>query len=222
MTAQVAAVKFTVIVPGYSNQRNMTVYLAGSFNGWSAHDSLYIMNKETENSYSLTVPLFEGKNYNYKYTLGNWNAVETKLNDSNIANRKLYSKNGLSLYDTVLKWKDSPKATTPSPQMQKLAAVKDSAAKQLKLVLNDLLVLLKEYNQNMLSQKPNERLHKKQKKQTVEIFAKLYNTIEAKIWEIGTSLSTEQKQKILAAIKNSGESKDVINTIADAYSSVLK
>ena len=106
--------------------------------------------------------------------------------------------------------------------MQKLAAVKDSAAKQLKLVLNDLLVLLKEYNQNMLSQKPNERLHKKQKKQTVEIFAKLYNTIEAKIWEIGTSLSTEQKQKILAAIRSSGESKDVINTIADAYSSVLK
>lgn len=223
MSAQVAAVKFTVVVPELSSPTD-TVHLVGSFNGWRTNDSLYIMKKENENTYSLLVPLFDGKNYQYKYTLGNWNTVEINRDDSEIANRSLYSKNGVALYDTVQKWK-MPKTAqqkTLSPQMQKLAAIKDSATAKLKLTLSDLLVLLKQYNENMLSPKPSERLHKKQIKQTVEIIAKLYRTIEAKIWEVGGSLTQEQKQKILAAIKNPRVATDPLNTILNAYGDTLK
>jgi hypothetical protein len=222
--AQVAAVKFTVIVPPFDSQNNLKVHLAGSFNGWNSHDSLYIMKPEGGNTYSLIVPLFEGESYNYKYTLGNWNTVETKMNDSDITNRQLYSKNGMVIYDTVLKWKTPPalQSKTLSPQMQKIMAVRDSAKAQLQVTLSKLLVVLKEYNENMLSPKPNKRLHKKQKKQTIEMLARLYNTVESKIWEIGTSLSPEQKQKILAAIKNPNNPKDVLTTLGNAYGDALK
>jgi hypothetical protein len=70
--SQVAAVKFIVKVPAPDTSKNRNVFLAGSFNGWSSHDSLYIMNRDDETTYSLLVPLFEGKAYSYKYTRGNW------------------------------------------------------------------------------------------------------------------------------------------------------
>ncbi len=224
VNAQVAAVKFTVNIPQINNPVNQKVFLAGSFNGWSAHDSLYIMKQETANIYSLMVPLFEGVSYQYKYTRGNWNTVETKLNDSNIANRQLYSKNGMAINDTVLKWKvpPAPQSQVLSPQMQKIMAVKDSAKVQLQVTLNKLLEVLKDYNENMLASPPSKRLHKKQKKQTIQMLTKLYNTVESKIWEIGTSLSPEQKQKILAAIKNPGNSKDILTTLGNAYGDALK
>ena len=92
--AQVAAVKFTVKVPRPDTFTDRNVFLAGSFNGWSSHDSFYIMKQEDETTYSLLVPLFQGKPYTYKYTRGSWNNVETKINDSDISNRRLYSNNG--------------------------------------------------------------------------------------------------------------------------------
>ncbi len=146
------------------------------------------------------------------------------MNDSNIANRQLYSRSGIILYDTILKWKTPParQSMVLSPQMQKIMAIKDSAAAQLPSMLNELLVLLKQYNENMLSSKPNERLHKKQIKETIAIIAKMYESIESRIWEFGTSLTPEQKQKILAVIKNPGGSNDVLNTIKNAYGANLK
>ena len=220
---QIAAIKFTVKVPGPS-EKVRTVYLAGSFNGWNARDSFYIMNSEGENSYSLVVPLFEGKNYQYKYTLGSWNTVEIKDNDSNITNRKLCSRNGASVYDTVLKWKLAPAETakTVSPQLQKMITMKDSIVAKMKVMLGDLLVLLKQYNENMLAPSPDVRLHKKINKETTEIISKAYLAIEELVWQAGTSLSNEQKQKILEAIKNSRDTKDPLNNIINAYATVLK
>jgi len=218
--SQVAAVKFIVQVPKPDTDSH-GVYLAGSFNGWSAHDSMYLMNKESETTYSLLVPLFEGKTYGYKYTRGNWNAVETKLNDSNTVNRLLYSQNGQTVRDTVLKWKMQG-TQTPSPQMQAITAKGDSLKRQLQSTLNDLLVVLKNYNENMLSPHPSNRLHQQLNKQAIGIMAKLYRTIDSTVWDIGNSLSPEQKQKILDVIKNSGDSKDVLTTLGNAYGQVLK
>ena len=221
VSAQTAAIKFIVKVPE-SNEEDRTVYLAGSFNGWNAKDSFYIMTKDSENLYSLVVPLFDGKHYQYKYTRGSWNTVELSQNDSSIANRKLYSRNGVSIYDTVSKWKNASEQQKLSPELQKMIAMKDSAVARLKLMLSDLLVLLEQYNENMLAPKPNARLHEKLKKETTQIISKAYLTIESMVWQSGTSLSKEQKEKILAAIKNSGNSKDSFNNIINAYATVLK
>ena len=224
ISAQIAAVEFTVIVPEFSSQHN-AVHLVGSFNGWSTGDSFYIMKKVDGNIYSLTVPLFEGKNYQYKYTLGGWNTVEIKMNDSDIVNRKLFSRNSMNVNDTVFKWK-TPVAVqqqSVSLQMQKIMAMKDSLGSQLQPTFNKLLVLLKQYNEAMLSQKPNESVRKKIKKQTIGVIADIYKTIEAKIWDIGTSLTPDQRQKILTAIKTSNSKpEDIPNNIFNAYSNELK
>lgn len=209
-------------MPPQNNQEDVSVYLAGSFNSWSPHDSLYTMNHENGNAYSLVVPLFDGIAYKYKYTLGNWNTVETKLNDSDISDRQLRSINGMTVNDTVLKWKAPIPPKTLSPQMQKLMAAKDSTTAQLQSALNKLLVLLKEYNENMLSPQPNEKLHKKQQKQTIGMLTSLYRTLESKIWEMVTSLTSEQKQKILAGIKNPNASKNVLTALGNAYGDALK
>jgi len=222
IAAQVAAVKFIVQLAEPDTFKNRSVFLAGSFNGWSPHDSLYIMKQETETTYSLLVPLFEGKLYSYKYTRGNWNTVETKTNDSDISNRRMYSTNGAVIYDTVLKWKAPPVPKTLSPQMQRLVAMRDSARLELQLTLNKLLVVLRQYNENMLAPQPDERRHKKLNKETMNIIGQLYETIESKVWAMGKSLSPEQKEKILAAIKTPNGSKDLLTTLGNAYGEALK
>lgn len=220
--AQVAAVKFIVTVPEFPAEKNKAVHLAGSFNGWKANDSLYLMSREKENTYSLVVPLFEGKKYEYKYTLGDWSTVEINKNDSEITNRKMYSRNETSLFDTVLKWKMPSSSKSPSPQMQKVMAMKDSLKLELQSTLNRLLVVLKQYNATMLSPSPNERQHKKLNKETIGIIAEFYKTIERRVWELGTSLLPEQKKKILAAIKDPGASKGLLTTLGNAYGDAFK
>ena len=219
---QVAAVKFIVKVPEPDTSKNRNVFLAGSFNGWSSHDSLYIMNPDDDTTYSLLVPLFEGKSYSYKYTRGNWNTVEIRRDDSDITNRRLYSRDGTVQYDTVSKWKSPPQPKAPSPQMQKLMASRDSAKIELQSTLDKLLVILKQYNEAMLAPQPNERAHKKLNKQAMEQVTRLYKTIESKVWQMGTSLSPEQKQKILTAIKESNGSKDFLGSLGKAYGEALK
>ena len=220
--SQVAAVKFIVKVPEPDTSKNRNVFLAGSFNGWSSHDSLYIMNREDETTYSLLVPLFEGKTYTYKYTRGNWNTVEIRADDSDIMNRHLYSHNGAVQYDTVYKWKSPAQQKSLSPQMQKLMAMRDSTKIELQKTLDKLIAVLRQYNEAMLAPQPNEHLHKKLNKQAMEQVTRLYKTIESKVWEMGTSLAPEQKQKILTAMKESSGSKDFLGMLGKAYGEALK
>jgi len=220
--AQVAAVKFVVTIPEISGQQNKAVHLVGSFNGWKPNDSFYIMTKEKANTYSLVVPLFEGRNYEYKYTLGDWSSVEINKNDSEIINRRVYSRNEILLYDTVVKWKMPSAQLSPSPQMQKLQMMKDSLSRQLQATLSKMLVLLKSYNKAMLAPTPNERQRKKVNKQTIHIISEFYRTIERTVWALGTALSPEQKKKILAAITSPGPSKDFLTTLGSAYGDAFK
>ena len=222
VSGQVAAVKFIVTIPAPDTSKNRTIFLAGSFNGWSSHDSLYIMNRESESTYSLLVPLFEGRPYTYKYTRGNWNTVETRANDSDVANRRLLSRDGMMVYDTVAKWKRPAEAKAPSPQMQRLLAMRDSAKIEMQSTLDKLLGVLKEYNENMLAPKPSDRTRKKLNKQTIDMLGQLYGTLESLVWQIGMSLSPEQKEKVLNAIKSPDASKDLLKTLGNAYGEALK
>jgi hypothetical protein len=180
------------------------------------------MNREDEITYSLLVPLFEGKTYTYKYTRGNWNTVEIREDDSDITNRHLYSHDGIVHYDTVSKWKSPAQQKSLSPQMQKIMAMRDSTKIELQKTLDKLIVVLKQYNEAMLAPQPNERVHKKLNKQAMEQVTRLYKTIESKVWEMGTSLSPEQKQKILKTIKDSNGTKDFLGTLGKAYGEALK
>jgi hypothetical protein len=106
--------------------------------------------------------------------------------------------------------------------MQKLMAMRDSAKIEIQTTLDKFLVTLKQYNEAMLAPTPNERVHKKLNKQAIDQVTKLYKTIESKVWQMGTSLSPEQKQKILAALEKSNGSKDFLGSLGKAYGEALK
>src|SRR5438105_714027 len=62
-------------LPAYQRSSD-TIYLAGSFNGWNPHDQkLSVAMKDRKNGITIDLPkgMFE-----YKFTLGSWDAVESR------------------------------------------------------------------------------------------------------------------------------------------------
>jgi len=223
VSAQVAAVRLTVSVPGISSNEK-GVYIAGSFNYWHAGDSLYQMTKISEGNYSITLPLFEGKEYQYKYTLGSWDKVEIDLNDSNIHNRRFFSSNGGNIADTVIKWRQ-PKAAekvVKNPQVEKIMAMKDSTLAKLKPKLNGMQQLFRSYAQNLLQEKPSKKVHKRLDKQATNKIGNAYKDITQLLWNIFASLTPEQKQKLLSIVNQSAGQDDFINPFLKVLGEVLE
>jgi hypothetical protein len=221
ITAQVAAVNFRVHTPVIAGQNN-GVYLAGSFNGWKANDTLYRM-KETGNSiYSITIPVFDNKPYQYKYTLGSWDGVEVAGNDSNISNRHFVSFDKLTITDTVAKWKQvTGTAKDSSAHLKRLAAMKDSVLEKLKPEVAELTGLLKLYIQNMLLQNPDTAIHRQLDQAAAEKIAGAFKQITQLLWDIVASLSPEQKQQV-SKVLSQPSSEDFINAFLSAVNNAVK
>jgi hypothetical protein len=220
-SAQVAAVKFIVHTPAVGKD-DMRVYIAGSFNYWHEGDSLYRMNKIGNDVYGITIPVFEAKQYNYKYTLGTWSKVEVALNDSDISNRSFISLNGKSITDTVMKWKQpNTKVTDSSVQLKRIVAMKDSITAKLKPELAELLGMVKLYAQNMLQEKPDMSEHQRLDKKALEKFGNIYSAITGLIWNVCASLSPEQKQQISKTISQPANG-DFLNSFLGAINAAVK
>lgn len=216
--AQVAAVKVIVSVPNDTSAKN--IFIAGSFNYWHAADSAYMMQQTGRGIYSIVLPLYEGKRYEYKYTSGNWEKVEVALNDSSIKNRFFIAANNNTIRDTVAKW-NKPVPAVVSAQQQKLNAMKDSLLKKLQPELSGLQDLLKDYALNMLDEKSSIEKHLALDKKAEEKIGIIYSSITKLLWDIVTSLSKEQKEKILALIKQPDEKKDFLNHFLNAFNKVV-
>jgi len=210
LVAQTASVKFEVKVPPESVQNNSSVFLAGSFNCWNPNDSLYKMHKTENDIYSLTIPVFNGKKYEYKYTLGDWNTVETSLDGSEIKNRKMFSKDGLVIKDTVMKWK-SPKVSEKedttfkfsNEQLMELAKLKAEVGSEIKVKMKNALGSLKKAFENMLSEKPDMKLRKKYHEEAVKNINKILDMASDAIWKAASILTPEQKKALLNEMKTS-------------------
>lgn len=222
LSAQVAAVTVTVHVPEPGDSEK-AVFIAGSFNGWQAGDSLYKMSKVDEGVYAITLPLFENKAYKYKYTLGKWDKVEIALNDSDVKNRYFISENGKSITDTVAKWKQPKVAGKPviSPQMQQINAMKDSTLNKLQGELTGMVDLLKPYVHNLLQDDPSERTNRQINKKAKKKIGKAYDQLAGLFWNVFTSLQPEQKQAIRKALEGPAAGKDFINTLSNAFNETL-
>lgn len=220
-SGQVAGVRFTAYIPELS-VNDKGVYITGSFNYWHAGDSLYQMNKVGERLYTIILPVFEGKQYEYKYTLGSWGRVEVALSDSNIHNRKFISTNGDNISDTVVKWKQPQSADTGSnTQQQKINAMKDSTLAKLRPTLNDLQEIVKGYVQNMLRVESRARKHRQLDKKAEKKLNYIYEQVTKLIWEVVVSLSAEQKSEIRKRIDQAGNKGDFLNTFLGAFNAVL-
>ena len=220
-SAQVAAVKFIVHTPAVSKE-DKGVFITGSFNYWHERDSSYRMNEISDGIYTITIPVFEAKKYEYKYTLGTWKRVEVALNDSDIANRSFVSSNGKTVADTVLKWKQPKAKVDSSEQLKKIVAMKDSLAAKIKPQLGELMNLVKLYAQNMLKEKPDLDEHKQLDAKAIQKFGNIYSEVTHLLFNIIGSLSPEQKQQISKAISQPPANGDFLNAFLNAVGTELK
>ena len=216
--AQVAAVKVVVKVP-YDTATGKHVYIAGSFNGWKAGDSLFQLHLRDDGLYSITLPLFNNMHYEYKYTMGNWSNVEINTNDSDIHNRMFVSANGLVITDTVAAWKKELKSE-PSPQMVHINAMKDSTAAALQPQLNDMMDLLKSYVQNWLRDNPSARVQKKLNKEAEKKLNHIYEQIVQLLENVMATLSSEQKAELKKLINAPQEKNNFLNTLGNGLQKV--
>jgi len=102
------------------------VYLTGNFNGWKPADSRYQLSPVGENHYNIEIPLtiIPHGSLDYKYTRGDWSAVELNSSGKHSPNRKWES--GMdSPNDTVTKWlkDDDLNYATYYPVIEDLSAI---------------------------------------------------------------------------------------------------
>jgi len=220
---QTATVKFEVRIPSEGLLKDSAVFLVGSFNGWSLHDSLYIMQNTGDNLYSLSVPLFDGKRYEYKYTQGDWNSVEKSSDGSEIKNRQMVSHDGLTILDTVLKWK-SPETVKPKDsaftftkqQLNEMSKLKDEMGKKMESRMKNITAEFKKMLVNMLSDKPNMKLRKKYHNEVVSSLNYVLQMAADAIWKISSMMTPEQKKAILNQLNNSDAQGDVFGLFMNA------
>jgi len=223
VNAQVASIRLTVQVPELPAGKN--VFVAGSFNGWKAADSLYMMKKQDNSTYTIVLPVYKNVKYQYKYTAGGWSGVELGLNDSNIKNRSFITTgNKKKMKDTVMKWA-SPKPASKqntSLQMMRINSMKDSVLNGLQPKLNEMLQLLKEYTTNLLQKNPSVEIDNRITADVTKHFADAYGRINELLHKIFEMITPEQKQMILKAISTPGADKDFINTLGAAINEAVK
>jgi hypothetical protein len=220
ISGQVAAVKFTVHIPG-ETKVSKGVYLAGSFNCWHAADSLFRMHETGNSWYTITIPVFDGMQYDYKYTLGSWEKVEVSGNDSDITNRRFISFNKKDITDTVIRWKQPKTKADSSEQLRRMVAMKDSLMAKIKPELEGMQELLKSYVQNMLQGKPDKYKHQQLDDQAIQKIANIYRQITQLFWNMCASLSPEQKQQVLKAT-NQSPNNDYLNSFLNAVNTTVK
>jgi hypothetical protein len=180
------------------------------------------MNEIGKGVYTITIPVFESMQYNYKYTLGTWNRVEVAVNDSDISNRRFISLNGKSITDTVMKWKQAKtKVADSSAQLKRMVAMKDSLAAKLKPELAEVMDLVKLYAQNMLKEKPDLDEHKQLDAKAIQKIGNIYSEVTHLLFNIIASLSPEQKQQISKAISQPANG-DFLNSFLGAVGAAVK
>lgn len=80
------------------------VYVAGSFNGWNPKDETFRLRKDETGNFSLLLKNIPAGNYEYKFTKGGWETVETDLNGQPIGNRILKLNSDTTLQINIGGW----------------------------------------------------------------------------------------------------------------------
>jgi predicted alpha/beta superfamily hydrolase len=89
------------------------IFVAGNFNMWNPADKNYLFSKSTSGIDSLIIELPSG-NYEYKFTRGNWEKVETDSAGNGIKNRILNLQSDSIIRINIPAWNDDFKHTASS------------------------------------------------------------------------------------------------------------
>lgn len=81
------------------------IYIAGDFNGWNPGDEEYVLEKNDEEKWSITLAAQDsGSVIHYKFTRGSWGTVEKGPSGEEIDNRSFTFGNGLTEHLTIQNW----------------------------------------------------------------------------------------------------------------------
>ena len=100
-----AQVTFKIVSFPGSTPQNATIFIAGSFNGWSPGDPAYTLTLNDANQPEITLPAGSGS-IEFKFTRGSWESVEGTENGTFIPNRTFNYGNGQTFEITILGWED--------------------------------------------------------------------------------------------------------------------
>jgi predicted alpha/beta superfamily hydrolase len=89
------------------------IYIAGNFNVWNPGDKNLELHPEQNGILSVTLSLPAG-NYEYKFTRGNWEKVETDSSGNGIQNRLLKLESDTTIHINILGWNDDFKQNAVS------------------------------------------------------------------------------------------------------------
>jgi hypothetical protein len=220
--AKTATVRLTVELPLPGIVKDSAVFVTGTFNNWNPGDSCCIMKRLDARHYTIDLPCFDKKKYEYKYTLGKWEGVEKKAGNQEIDNRVFTAANKLKIYDKVEVWNipaTKPQASTDTinrltqDQIAKMTALKDSMTQHLAPILPTLMTLLQKFNTNLLSASPDRKMQEQYNAEAVAIVSKALATVTNAFFDLTSLLTPEQKEKLLQAIKDPNAPKDIVNLI---------
>lgn len=111
-------------LPAY-HQQNDSVFLVGSFNNWNPSDNkLLLQNKDGK--YGITIELPKGM-YEYKFTKGSWQKVESGNGAVSTENRKLDLTHDTTINVSIEHWADHFPAQAKHSTISKNVQVIDTA-----------------------------------------------------------------------------------------------
>jgi predicted alpha/beta superfamily hydrolase len=108
-------------IPGYTPAEDL-IYLAGDFNGWNPASPEYVLARNQEGLWFITLPArAAGTQIQYKFARGGWDKVEKGPNGEEIANRRYTFGGADTVRITIHNWADrSGGATTAAKNVIKL------------------------------------------------------------------------------------------------------
>ena len=91
-------------LPAYTPPNDL-VYIAGDFNGWNPGDAAYVLSKNTEQKWFITMPAAaEGAVIQFKFTRGSWETVEKGPQGQELGNRLFTFGNGDTVGVIIYNW----------------------------------------------------------------------------------------------------------------------
>ena len=93
-------------LPDYTPPEEM-LFIAGDFNGWNPGSPAYVMEKNQEGNWNITLGAeTEGTVIQFKFTRGDWGKVEKGVNGEEIGNRVFTFGNDSTVHCIIYNWAD--------------------------------------------------------------------------------------------------------------------
>lgn len=91
-------------LPAYTPPQDL-IYIAGNFNGWDPGDAVYVLSKNEDQKWLITLDsATEGTVIQFKFTRGSWETVEKGAQGQELGNRLFTFGNGDTVHVIIYNW----------------------------------------------------------------------------------------------------------------------